>query len=56
MNNLLLGTDGAISWNGLLETGELARIGPYVVVFEVYDLAGNVEKFKKTITLAHKLN
>ncbi len=56
MNNLLLGTEGAISWNGLLETGELARIGPYIVVLEVYDLAGNVEKYKKTVTLAHKLN
>jgi len=25
-------------------------------VLEVYDLAGNVEKFKKTVTLAHRLD
>ena len=56
MDNLLLGTDGAISWNGLLEGGDLGRTGPYVVVLEVYDLAGNVERFKKTVTLAHKLD
>lgn len=56
MDNLLLGTEGAISWNGILEGGGLARIGPYIVVLEVFDLAGNVQKFKKTVTLAHRLD
>ncbi|MBL7940373.1 MAG: lamin tail domain-containing protein [Flavobacteriales bacterium] len=56
MQNQLLGTEGAISWNGILDSGSLGRMGPYIVVLEVYDLAGNVEKFKKTVTLAHKLD
>lgn len=56
MENQLLGTDGAISWNGILDSGSLGRMGPYIVVLEVFDLAGNVEKFKKTVTLAHKLD
>ena len=56
MDNLLLGTEGAISWNGILEGGGLARMGPYIVVLEVFDLAGNVQKFKKTVTLAHRLD
>lgn len=56
MENLQLGTEGAISWNGSLDNGSLARIGPYIVVLEVYDLAGNVEKYKKTVTLAHQLD
>jgi len=55
LENQLLGTEGAISWNGIMDSGSLGRIGPYIVVLEVYDLAGNVEKFKKTVTLAHRL-
>jgi hypothetical protein len=31
-------------------------MGAYVIVFEVYDLAGNVEAFKRTVTLAHQLD
>jgi hypothetical protein len=52
---VLLGTSGTVSWDGILETGDKARIGPYVVYFEVYDLAGNVKKFRTTVTLAHRL-
>jgi hypothetical protein len=55
MNNVLLGTSGSISWDGVLETGDKARIGPYVVYFEVFDLAGNVQKIRRTVTLAHRL-
>lgn len=55
MDNVLLGTSGTVSWDGILETGDKARIGPYVVYFEVYDLAGNVKKFRTTVTLAHRL-
>ncbi len=55
MNNLLLGTSGAVSWDGMMDTNELARMGPYVIYMEAYDLAGNVEKFRKTVVLAHRL-
>ncbi|MBL8000343.1 MAG: lamin tail domain-containing protein, partial [Flavobacteriales bacterium] len=55
MDNVLLGTSGAVSWDGILDTGDKARIGPYVVYFEVYDLSGNVKKFRTTVTLAHRL-
>lgn len=56
MESLLLGTEGAISWNGVLDDGGLGRMGAYIVVFEVFDLEGNTELYKKTVTLAHKLN
>lgn len=56
LDNELLGTSGAVSWNGIMEGGELARMGAYVVVFEAFDLSGNVERFRETIALAHKLN
>ena len=55
MNNELLGTSGAVSWDGLMDGNDLARIGPYIIYMEAYDLAGNVEKFRKTVVLAHRL-
>lgn len=55
MQSELLGTTGSISWDGILDTNEKARMGPYIVVFEVFDLAGNVETYRKTVVLAHKL-
>ena len=55
MDNQLLGTDGSVSWDGVLDGGDLGRIGPYIVMLEVFDLEGNTERFKKTVTLAHKL-
>lgn len=55
MNNELLGTSGAMSWDGLMDGNNLARIGPYVIYMEAYDLAGNVEKFRKSVVLAHRL-
>lgn len=55
MNNELLGTSGSVSWDGMMEGSDLARIGPYVIYMEAYDLAGNVEKFRKSVVLAHRL-
>jgi hypothetical protein len=56
MDNVLLGTIGAISWNGIREQGDLARMGPYIVMLEAFDLDGNVERFRETVVLAHKVN
>ncbi|MCB0770000.1 MAG: lamin tail domain-containing protein [Flavobacteriales bacterium] len=56
MESELLGTEGVISWNGLLDNGGLARMGPYIVLLETFDLDGNVERFKQTVTLAHRLD
>ncbi len=56
LDNELLGTGGAVSWDGLMDDGGKARMGPYIVHFEVFDLAGHVEAYRKTVTLAHRLN
>ncbi|WKZ65522.1 MAG: lamin tail domain-containing protein [Flavobacteriales bacterium] len=56
MDSQLLGTEGALSWDGLMEGGSKARMGPYVVVLEAFDLDGNVETYRKTVTLAHPLD
>jgi hypothetical protein len=55
MQNELLGMSGSISWDGITDENEKARIGPYIVVFEVFDLSGNVEAHRNTVVLAHKL-
>lgn len=56
LNNALLGTEGAVSWDGIRDDGSKARIGPYVLVLEAYDLQGEVERIRRTVTLAHRLN
>lgn len=56
LDNQLLGTTGAISWDGVMDEGGKARMGPYIVQFEVFDLQGNVERYRRTVTLAHRLN
>ncbi len=56
MENVLLSTEGAISWDGIMTGGDKARIGPYVVLFEVFDLEGDVETYKATVVLAHFLD
>ena len=56
MDSELLGTSGSVSWNGIMQSGDLARMGAYVIVFEAFDLKGNVERFRETVALAHKLN
>lgn len=56
MENQLLGSTGAVSWDGILDSGSKGRLGPYIVVLEAYDLSGNVETFRKTVTLAHRLD
>lgn len=55
-NNELLGTTGAVSWDGIMDSGSKARMGPYIVLLEAFDLSGNVEKYRQTVTLAHRLD
>lgn len=54
--NELLGTSGAVSWDGLTDDNDKARIGPYVVLFEAFMLTGETMVFQETITLAHQLD
>lgn len=50
--NELLGLSGTISWDGINDAREKARVGIYVIFFEVFDLNGNVTPYKLTCVLA----
>lgn len=51
-NNEVLGTDGALRWDGDRENGSPARIGYYMVWFEIFDNAGDVRTFRERIAIA----
>ncbi|MCK6650003.1 MAG: lamin tail domain-containing protein, partial [Bacteroidia bacterium] len=55
IRNELLGTKGTFSWDGITEEKEKARIGIYIVFFEVFHSDGTVKKYKKTCVLGGKL-
>jgi len=51
-NNATLGFEGFLRWDGDQNDGSRARIGYYVVWFEVFDLAGNVNTVRKRVVVA----
>ena len=55
IRNELLGIKGTFSWDGINEDREKARIGIYIIFFEVFDLKGTVKHYKKTCVLGGKL-
>lgn len=55
VNNEYLGTEGVVNWNGLKDDNTKAAVGIYVIYIMVFDLAGNVNQYKKIAVLATKL-
>lgn len=55
VRNALCGTTGYFRWDGLDEKGNTLPGGVYVVLTEVFNLHGKVERFKQAVTLAKKL-
>ncbi len=51
-NNELLGTEGYFKWDGTYNEKEVAKMGIYIIFIELFDLDGNVKKYKKTCVLA----
>jgi Lamin Tail Domain len=54
LKNELLPEKGTVSWNGITDENEKARIGIYIVYAEIFDLQGNVKSFKKSCVLGGK--
>ena len=55
INNEYIGTEGSISWDGIQDNNSKAPVGIYIFYITVYDVDGNVKKYKKTGVLATKL-
>lgn len=54
INNELCGTEGAFSWDGKNEQGQLCNAGIYIIYTEIFDLKGSVKRYKKIGTLGVK--
>jgi len=55
-HSVLLGTEkGTFSWDGTMDDRTKARVGAYVIYFEVIGVDGTVKKYKRTCVLAAKL-
>lgn len=52
IQNELLASKGTISWDGIGDHYEKARIGIYIVYVEVYNLSGAVRHYKKPCVVA----
>ena len=46
-----LATSGFLRWDGDMNNGNKARMGYYVIIFEVYDSNGNSDTFKETVVV-----
>jgi len=55
-SNEMLGAAGTFNWDGLKEDNSKARIGIYLVYFEILNLKGEVKKYKKVCVLAGRLD
>jgi len=55
VKNELLGTEGTFYWNGEDEDGQKAGMGIYILLFEYFDVQGNVKSEKLSTVLGGKL-
>lgn len=51
VNNDLLSTEGSIVWNGTSEDNLRTPAGIYVIAIELWNIKGEVKRYKKTATL-----
>jgi hypothetical protein len=54
-NNEILGAEGFYRWDGDTDDGQQARIGYYVLWFEIFDSSGFVKTFRKRIVVAGRI-
>lgn len=53
--NSVLGTSETLLWNGTNESGQTQKLGVYVVLVELYDLNGNITRYKDGVVLTDVL-
>ena len=47
----LLSSNGFVRWDGTTNTGQMARIGYYIILFELFNSSGNTEVIKETVVV-----
>jgi hypothetical protein len=55
VKNELLGAQGSITWDGIADDGSKARIGVYLIFFEVFNISGDKEIYKEACVVAGQL-
>ncbi|MFC2176066.1 lamin tail domain-containing protein [Bacteroidota bacterium] len=53
--NELLGASGTFTWDGTTDSGEKARIGMYIIMFESFNSEGKTNRHKLSTVLAGRL-
>jgi len=53
-NNLLLGTEGSIRWDGINFSNRRVSVGIYIIYIEYFNLKGEVKKEKKVCVVASR--
>lgn len=54
-SNMLIGTNGTLTWDGLDSKNQKVPIGIYIVYIEYFNPNGEVKKMKKTCVVAEKM-
>ncbi len=55
LKNALLGMNGSFKWDGLGENKNILSGGVYILVTEIFNLSGKIQKFKNVIVLVKKV-
>jgi len=55
VNHELCGTSGSFSWDGVTNDRLKASIGRYIVYLEIFDLQGQVKRYKKATVLGGRI-
>jgi hypothetical protein len=50
--NTLLGAQGFLRWDGDDDSGQKARVGYYMIYFEIFDDAGNTQIIRESVAIA----
>jgi hypothetical protein len=54
-SNLLLGSQGSITWDGTNDIGKKVRTGIHIILVETFDLEGNRGRYRLPVVVAAKL-
>jgi hypothetical protein len=55
-NNVVLATEGTLTWDGTTDDNSKARIGPHLIYVDLFDTTGRTETFKLACIVAGRLN